>query len=198
VVFALISIYLSSFLARGAELSPEQILSSLVDPVKIDQLQGKRAANSRLRKIVYWIELARRSGHDPATVIRQAQQQAGYFGTARAVADQQSLLRNRIILERLGCFDEAGMMALRKGNASTIKIGPYTGDIAAVDHIIPRSVVEELDEKLYNLEFMPSRLNSKKGNAIGLRQKQLSVTWHKLGLLSKEGYQNVADRFGRR
>ena len=75
-----------------------------------------------------------------------------------------SLLRNLHILKKLGCLDDAGMGKLKTGNAPTVTKGPYAGDIASVDHIIPRSIVEELDEKLFNLEFMPSRMNSKKGN----------------------------------
>ncbi|MEJ6569545.1 MAG: hypothetical protein QNL80_11805 [Akkermansiaceae bacterium] len=49
------------------------------------------------------------------------------------------------------------MAKLRTGNAPTITRGPYAGDIASVDHIIPRSVCEELDERLYNLEFKVER-----------------------------------------
>jgi hypothetical protein len=59
----------------------------------------------------------------------------------------------------LGCLDAAGMGKLRKGNAPTIRKGPYAGEIVTGDHIIPRSVCPELDNKLYNLEFMPLTLN---------------------------------------
>lgn len=65
--------------------------------------------------------------------------------------------------------------------------GAYAGDIASVDHIIPRSIVEEPDEKRFNLEFMPSKLNQRKGNDVTLRQIQLAGIWHKQGLLSAEG-----------
>ena len=68
---------------------------------------------------------------------------------------------------------------------------PYAGDIASVDHIIPRSIVEELDEKYFNLEFMPSKLNQRKGNDVTLRQIQLAGIWHKQGLLSAEGLKDV-------
>jgi hypothetical protein len=103
------------------------------------------------------------------------------------VAVNDSLLRNRIILERLGCLDETGMAKLRRGNAPTITKGPYKGELATVDHIIPRSVCPELDNKLYNLEFMPASINGKKGDKVGLRQLQLGRQWHNFGLLSAEG-----------
>ncbi|MFK7850081.1 MAG: hypothetical protein AB8D78_03795, partial [Akkermansiaceae bacterium] len=55
----------------------------------------------------------------------------------------------------------------------------------------PRSVCEELDEKLFNLEFMPAKLNSSKGAKIGLRQVQLARKWSREGLLSDAGLQAV-------
>jgi len=64
--------------------------------------------------------------------------------------------------------------------------GPYADDIATGDHIIPRSVCPELDNCLYNLEFMPGRMNSSKGAKITDRQVQLARKWHRVGLLSRE------------
>ena len=89
-------------------------------------------------------------------------------GTPRTDAVKASLVRNLTIVERLGCLDVAGMAKLKTGNAPTVTLGPYADDIASGDHIIPRSVCEELDERLYNLEFMPSKMNGSKGNKIGL------------------------------
>lgn len=171
-----------------------EVISSLIDPKKLDSLEGDRAANGRLRKICYWLEVAKRSGNDLDDLIQEAQKRSGYAGTARAEADRDSLLRNLTILERLGCLNEEGMDKLRKGNAPTITKGPYYGDIASVDHIIPRSVVPELDERLYNLEFMPSRMNGKKGNGIGQRQRALAAKWNHLGLLSSGGLHQVMVR----
>jgi hypothetical protein len=68
-----------------------------------------------------------------------------------------------MILERLGRLDEAGMIKLRKGNAPAITRGPYVGEIVSGDPIIPRSVCPELDNCLFNLEFMPLTLNQRKG-----------------------------------
>ena len=172
-------------------MEPSVILSSLVDPIKIDGLKGDRAANPRLRKMMFWLETARRAGADTGVVIREAQKKAGYEGTARADADRESLLRNRIILEKLGCLDENGMAALREGKAPIITKGPYAGEVAEVDHIIPRAVAPELDDKIYDLEFMPLSLNRKKSASIGDRQKQIAEKWWKQGLLSRPGYDRV-------
>ena len=168
-----------------------EVIAPLIDPAKLDSLKGDRAANRRLRLICYHIETSRRAGDDPGDIIAQAQDALGYGETPRAEAVKASLLRNLDILQKLGCLDDAGMGQLRTGNAPTVTKGPYAGDIASVDHIIPRSIVEELDEKLFNLEFMPSRMNSKKGNKVTLRQIQLGRKWNRAGLLSDAGLQAV-------
>ena len=103
----------------------------------------------------------------------------------------ESLLRNRTILERLECLDEEGMTKLRTGKAPIITKGPYKGELSTGDHIIPRAVCPELDNKLFNLEFLPETLNQQKAAKIGDRQKQLAKKWHKLGLLSEEGLETV-------
>ena len=168
-----------------------EIITPLIDPAKLDTLKGKRAANRRLRLVCYHLEVARRDGQESAAIITEAQLALGMAGTPRAEAVKASLIRNIDILEKLGCFDESGMAKLKTGNAPTVTRGPYAGDIASVDHIIPRSIVDELDEKLFNLEFMPSRMNSKKGNTVTLRQIQLGRKWNRAGLLSDAGLRAV-------
>ena len=111
--------------------------------------------NPRLWKIDYWLHQTR----DPAEAIKLALIQNGSHGTPRAQETASALLRNLTILERLGCLDNAGLDKLRRGNAPTITRGPYAGELATGDHIIPRSVAPELDNKLFNLEFMPDTLN---------------------------------------
>ena len=83
-------------------------------------------------------------------------------------------------------MDVDGIGKLRTGNAPTITLGPYKGELATVDHIIPRSVAPELDNRLFNLEFMPATLNGRKADKVTERQVQLARRWHGLGLLSDE------------
>ena len=159
------------------------LISSLIDPAKLDTLKGDRAANTRLRKIAYWLEVSRQQGDDPGEVIGNAQAHAGYGGTPRAREDKKALLRNLTILERLGCLTDDGMAKLRTGHAPTITRGPYAGDVAEVDHILPRSRFPELDEKLFNLEFIPKTMNRRKGDGMGQRQRALEAEWRVAGLL---------------
>ncbi|MDB4041537.1 hypothetical protein N9927_00190 [Akkermansiaceae bacterium] len=167
------------------------IVAPLIDPAKLDTLAGKRAATPRLRKACYYLEMAKRDGNDLGTVIDQAHALTGPHKAERMKAQEDSLIRNVTILERLGCLDEAGMIKLRKGNAPTITRGPYAGEIATGDHIIPRSVTPELDNTLFNLEFMPLTLNQRKSAKVGQRQIDLARRWHAARLLSDEGLRTV-------
>ena len=168
-------------------------LAPLLDPAKLDSLKGKRAATPRLRKACYWLEMARRAGRDPGEVIDQAHALLTPHSAKRLQCQKGSLVRNRIILERLGCLDEAGMTKLRKGNAPTITKGPYAGEIVTGDHIIPRSVTPELDNTLYNLEMIPLTLNQRKAAKVTQRQIDLAKRWNKYGLLSDKGLRAVLD-----
>ncbi|MDB4414356.1 hypothetical protein N9255_00340, partial [bacterium] len=167
------------------------LLAPLIDPAKLDTLKGKRAATPRLRKACYWLQMAHIWGFDIGEVIDRVHSVIGSYEPKRAKAQRESLIRNRLILERLGCIDEAGMIKLRKGNAPTITKGPYAGEIVTGDHIIPRSVCPELDNALYNLEMMPLTLNQKKSAKIGQRQIDLAKRWNADSLLSDEGLKAV-------
>ena len=181
-----------------------EILTPIIDPEKLDTLKGKRAATPRLRKACYWLQMAHTAGFDVGEIIdlsydpngpcgSLSYNQTGPYGFHRAKAQGDSLVRNRVILERLGCFDEAGLAKLRKGNAPTITKGPYAGEIVTGDHIIPRSVCPELDNKIYNLEMMPLTLNQKKGAKITQRQIDIAKRWNADGLLSDEGLRAVLE-----
>ena len=91
------------------------------------------------------------------------------------------------ILEKLGCLSEQGMGKLRTGNAPEIMKGEFAGEIATVDHTIPRSVSPELDNKFYNLRFMAESLNQQKGNRVRAEELSLARRLRSLGLLSPEG-----------
>ena len=80
-------------------------LAPLIDPEKLDTLKGKRVATPRLRKACYWLQMAHTSGFDAGEIINQAHAQTGPHEPKRAKAQRASLIRNRVILERLGFTD---------------------------------------------------------------------------------------------
>jgi hypothetical protein len=80
---------------------------------------------------------------------------------------------------------------MRRGQAPTVRRGPYRGEKLSVDHIIPRTVVPELDNLIANLELMPLKMNEGKNATIGARQVDLARKLHQAGLLSSGGLRAV-------
>ena len=164
-------------------------IAPLIDPAKLATL-GKRGANSRVQKCVYWLATAKAAGEKSDKVAGDAVASAGYTKEAAALTKAE-LLRNLDIAEKLGCLDADGLAKMRRGNAPTVRKGPYAGDIASVDHIIPRAVAPELDNCIANLELLPLKVNESKNDKIGARQIDLARKLHSAGLLSAEGKQRI-------
>lgn len=160
------------FLVSAAPvLTPAQRVASLIDPAKLVTL-AERGANPRVQKYVAQLHEARLAGQDPAQVAVDAVALTGMTGEAARLT-AEAMLRNLTIAERLGCLTPVGMHDMRRGQSPTIMRGPYAGDQLSVDHIIPFSVVPQLDKVIANLELMPLRMNQ--GKAIRMGQRQLDL-----------------------
>jgi hypothetical protein len=164
-------------------------VASLIAPGKLATL-GERGANSRVQKCVYWLEQARLAGENPASIAHHAVETAGYSGAA-GLLTEQSLLRNLDIASKLGCLNKQGLSRMRRGGAPLVTRGPYAGDVASVDHIIPRAVAPELDCVVANLELLPLRMNESKNAKVGARQQDLAKRLRAAGLLSDAGLNAV-------
>ena len=183
--FRIVLVLLMSCVCAHADTIRDALVN-LCDPVKIATISAERGANPRVRKIAYWLEMARKSGREPSTEMKEVMLNVGWGGTAKGELTADALVRHRVIAEEFGCLDEAGMSDLRRGNAPTIRRGPYVGDELSVDHIIPRSVCPELDATLANLKLMPMQLNRAKSNSIGEEQGALAVKFYAAGFLTDE------------
>ena len=167
------------------------IVAPLLDPVKVATLKGDRPINTRLYKVLYWIETARKAGGDVSTVIDTAQKSAGYGGSIGAKADKQAILWSFKNLESWGCFNPEGMEKLRKGNSPTITKGESIGDTIALDHVLPCSIVPELAARYYNLEALPSKKSLLKSAKITEREVNLARRWQREKLITLEGLKSV-------
>jgi len=83
----------------------------LIDPAKLATL-GKRGANQRVQKAVYWLAEARATGQKPNKVIDAALGLAGVKNGPAAALTKAALLRNLDIAEKLGCLDADGLVGL--------------------------------------------------------------------------------------
>lgn len=163
-------------------------IASLIDPAKLKKL-GERDTNPRIQKCVYWLATAQGAGQKPSLVIDEALRSLRVKKGAELT--KAALLRNLDIATKLGCLDADGLAEMRKGNAATIRRGPYRGDQLSVDHIVPRAVCPELDNVIANLELMPLRMNESKNAKVGARQVDYARRLNKVGLLSDEGMKAV-------
>jgi hypothetical protein len=164
-------------------------LSSLVDPAKLATL-GARGANAHVEKYVALLAEAKADGVAPKKAAARAVALVGVKGQAGKLTSE-AMVRNLVIAERLGCLDPDGLREMHRGEAPTVHRGPYRGEKLSVDHIIPRTVVPELDNVIANLELMPLRMNEGKNARIGARQVDLARKLRKAGLLSAEGLKAV-------
>ena len=166
-----------------------QSLAYLIDWERLDAITRKRGATPSLRKACYRLEIAKRAGIAIGDLIEGSHRRNGVTGTERARAVTISLEQNHMILSMMGCFDDTGLAKLEDGKAPTITLGDQTGEMATVDHVLPRSVVPELDNRLYNLRFLAESLNQAKGASISPDNLALAESWYRIGLLSEVGFE---------
>jgi hypothetical protein len=83
------------------------------------------------------------------------------------------------------------MEKLRKGSSPIITKGESIGDLIAIDHVLPHSIVPELAARFYNLEAIPSKKNLLKSAKITEREVNLARRWHRQKLRSLNGLRAV-------
>lgn len=182
---AKLSLWLATLLIASLALSKEplthaQKIAALIDPAKLSTL-APRGANPRVQKYVAQLFEAQQAGLDPVKCATEAAALAGMKGDA-AQLTVEAMVRNLRIAGQLGCLTAEGLAEMRRGRSPTVTRGPYAGDELSVDHIIPLSVMPELDYVIANLELMPLRLNRIKGDKMGERQRALASQLRKVGL----------------
>lgn len=143
-------------------------IRSLTDPAKIATLKDNRACNDRLLKIIYWLQLSQQSGQEPSRVLKICLPQH-----PKRDMVIESLLRNLLIASRLGLMTPDNLQAMKRGKSPIVTFGPYAGETAEVDHILPVSKFPQYGKEFWNLELMPRTLNRRKSDTLGQRQLDL-------------------------
>jgi hypothetical protein len=196
--FFVTALFSALFLGAAPNLhaaSPAIAIAAQTDPIKLSSLKGSRAANSRLQRCVYWLAYAEQQGREPTTVLDESAKINNTAGSPYAGFVRWGLLENLRIAHELGLLTEKGMDEMRRGKSATITLGPYTGQEATVDHVIPLSVCPELDNQVLNLELLPASLNSSKKDKVGKRQVTFARELRQAGLISQESLLDVEIAF---
>ena len=136
-------------------------VAALTDPAKLATLQGERAANPRVLKRYIG------STMPPLAALRPIRSDDAQWlnhsaGTPRAPLVKASLLRNLDIADKLGLLTPENLALIRRGHSPLVMRGPYTGEPAEVDHIIPLAIAPEVDKEIANLELLPRSVNRRK------------------------------------
>ena len=178
------------------ESTPAKAIASLTDPKKLATLKGERASNPRLQKCLYWIEVDQRAEYpmklSPSPLILRALELNGINEeTPYGEVIRDSLVECYLVALNCGLFTMEGMNELRQGKSATITKGKYAGQEATAYHFIPPSVCPELDNQIFNLRLLPSKLNSSKGDKVEWKQVAFAEYLNKGGLLSAEGLEAV-------
>ena len=190
-VFALIALAVWQF----TPLQPVVALTSLTNPAKLRTL-GERGANSRLNKIIFWLDAARQRGMESETALGWAQTFNWTREPRRSLVKEQ-LTRNLKIADQLGLLTADNRNKLKRGQAAIITRGPYSGESVEVDHIVPFSLAPEIGNELANLEMLPKSLNRRKSNHVGERQLAHAEKLFAAGLLQKESLEKVRRQAGK-
>ncbi len=180
--FALLLLAMAGIGQASPALSTSVRIAALIDPARIATLKGDRAANDRLLKAVYWLHAGEIAGEPPGEVISAAQRLNGSENPARDVLVRAKLLRNLEIAAKLGCLDSENLARLRRGVSPVISRGPYAGQAAEVDHIIPLALAPRWGKEIANLELLPRELNRRKSASFGVRQQALWREFSKAGM----------------
>jgi len=175
------------------ESTPARAIASLTDRNRLATLKGERASNPRFQKCLYWIEVDQRAegGLRFYGLINRSLELNGEKDTPYGNAIMGSFYGNFLEANKMGLFTSEGMNELRRGKSATITKGEYAGQEATADHYIPRSVCPELDNQIYNLRLLPSKLNSSKGDKVDKKQMNYAKELNEAGLLSAEGLEAV-------
>jgi len=104
-VLRILAVLLLTCAIAGADTIGEALVN-LCAPAKIATISSDRGANPRVRKICYWLEMARRDGRDPAVEMREVMVAVGWGGSGKGDLTADAMVRNRVIAERLGCLGE--------------------------------------------------------------------------------------------
>lgn len=169
-------------------------ISSQTDPAKLKTLKSPRAANPRLFRSVYWLAAGRAAGLDPEAILAKAAELNKTAGSPRAEFVRWGLVENLRLADDLGLLGLDGLAELRRGKSPTITRGPDVGEEAQADHLVPRSVCPELENEVFNLEFLAASKNRMKSDKVTARAKKFAAELRAAGLLSEAGWAAVESR----
>jgi hypothetical protein len=159
------------------------------DPAKLATL-GKRAANPRVNRIVFYLHQANESGTNPSEALDWAFGENGTTGLVAVLTKATQLLNYQHAID-WGLLTDDNLERLKRGNAPIITKGRHQGQATDVDHIVPISLAPEAGNSLANLELLPSSVNRSKGARVGIHELGFAKRLHEAGIIKSDTLSTV-------
>lgn len=159
------------------------------DPAKLATL-GKRAANPRVNRIVFYLHQANESGTNPSEALDWAFGENGTTGLVAVLSKGTQLLNYQHAID-WGLLTDDNLEKLKRGNAPVITKGRHQGQATDVDHIVPISLAPEAGNSLANLELLPSSVNRSKGASVGIHEFKFAKRLHEAGIIENDTLSTV-------
>ncbi|MEM6823181.1 MAG: hypothetical protein AAF558_14715 [Verrucomicrobiota bacterium] len=105
-----------------------------------------------------------------------------------------SLMRNLKIARELKLDTPENLALMKAGKSPIVGTGPYAGEKAEVDHIVPRALAPDLDNLLINLELLPMTLNRKKSNKVTDRVLSFAKQFYEAEVMLPESFEAVMEK----
>ena len=163
------------------------VVAPLVEYRDLYESGRDREANDVLLKTVAALVRADDAGIDLRDVLRRAER---INNTPTNYSDllTESLLRNVKIARELELDAPENLARMEEGRSPIVGRGPYAGEKAEVDHIVPRALAPDLDNLLINLELMPMTLNRRKSDKVTERAASMAKRFFDAGVMMPESY----------
>lgn len=170
-------------MAARRTFSHAERIASLIDRAKLATLTWERAANPRVNKAMYYLEMARREGQDLDAVLDEALK--SYWDAPKhAALVRSALTRNFNGANRRKCFEGTEWESMRRGKAPTIQKGDFAGEKLEVDHLLPIARAPYLGNEIANLCYLPRKLNRRKKASLSKAYRTLSGYLLEAGVIS--------------
>lgn len=186
--------YYNHLEAEKATQNAVSVVAPLIEYRELYESGRDREANDILLRSVAALVNAENDGVNLRELLRRAEL---INNTPVNYSDllTEALLRNVKIARELELDTLENLRRMQEGRSPIVNTGPYRGEKAEVDHIVPKALAPDLDNLLINLELMPMTLNRKKSDKVTPRSAAMAKRFFEAGVMTAESYARVSEAY---
>ena len=178
----------TQFAVSANKVSNLERMAYLLSPQKISTLTTSRALNSRLHKLLYWLNQEELAGRDVSLALTEAMKGAGADRRIPNLfldpkIDHAQIIKNYRLAKDLKVFDDANNLTLMRNGRAPWVVTAYGREAIEVDHEIAVSWAKELENSWGNLSYQTQKYNRMRGNNISQSSMTKLEEYKNAGLL---------------